>query len=220
MTPEPSELWPTRRTLLLRLKDLDDQKSWREFFDSYSNLIYSVALKAGLNDAEAKDVVQETVISVARKMDGFNYDPAKGSFKAWLLRLTHWRITDQLRQRRHRGVQAASPTDCVQPASVLDQVLDPNSSPLDRLWDEEWKKALVAAALERIKSQINSRHFQIFELCVLQQWPPAQVARTLRVSTARVYLVRHRVSALFKKAVHQVEAHWSQMHQKRSTSST
>jgi len=107
------------------------------------------------------------------------------------------------------------PTDSLQSASALDQFSDPASSALDRLWDEEWEKALLAAALERVRRQVNPKHFQIFDLCVLQHWPPAQVARTLGVSTARVYLAKHRVGALFKKAIRQVEEHWSRIYETR-----
>ena len=58
---------PTRHSLLNRLKDWRDEASWREFFELYWELIYNVARKAGLNDAEAQKVVQETVIAVAKK---------------------------------------------------------------------------------------------------------------------------------------------------------
>src|ERR1700722_12524247 len=94
------ELIPTRATLLQRLKDWQDQSGWQDFFDTYWALIYGVALKGGLTPAEAEDVVQETMISVAKHMPGFNYDPSVGSFKGWLLKLTRWRMTDQLRKRR------------------------------------------------------------------------------------------------------------------------
>ena len=75
---------PTRASLLSRLKDRDDHVGWQEFFDTYWKLIYGVALKAGLNDSEAQDVVQETVIYVAKKLPDFRYDPEKGSFKSVL----------------------------------------------------------------------------------------------------------------------------------------
>ncbi len=58
----------TRWSLLTRLKNWDDQESWKEFFDTYWRLIYNVAIKAGLSDAEAQDVVQETVLTVAEKL--------------------------------------------------------------------------------------------------------------------------------------------------------
>src|SRR2546422_10427578 len=93
------EFIPTRRSLLSRLRNWEDQKSWQEFFDTYGKLIHRIAVKAGLSDAEAQDVVQETVIVVSRKIAGFKYDPALGSFKSWLLLITRRRIEKQLNKR-------------------------------------------------------------------------------------------------------------------------
>ena len=84
MKNDPDELLPTRWTLIERLKNWDDQESWRQFFDTYWKLIYGVAIKSGLTHPEAQDVVQETVISVCKSMQNFKADPAYGSFKAWL----------------------------------------------------------------------------------------------------------------------------------------
>ena len=97
------EFIPTRRSLLSRLKNWDDQASWQRFFDTYWRLIHGVALKAGLTQTEAQDVVQETVISVAKHLPCFRYDPKVCSFKTWMLRLTRWRIIDQLRKRLPTG---------------------------------------------------------------------------------------------------------------------
>src|SRR6266508_412338 len=91
---------PTRHSLLNRLKDWRDDVSWREFFDTYWELLYNVARKAGLTDTEAQEVVQETVIGVAKKIGGFETDARRGSFKAWLLHQTRWRIADQFRKRQ------------------------------------------------------------------------------------------------------------------------
>ena len=98
-TPDKDSL-RTRASLIGKLADLGNSSGWREFFDTYWGLIYGVARKAGLSDADAQDVVQDTMSSVARQMPTFRYDPAKGSFKAWLLTLTRWRILDRLRKRR------------------------------------------------------------------------------------------------------------------------
>jgi RNA polymerase sigma-70 factor (ECF subfamily) len=98
---EPADpLYQTRATLILRLKNWQDQASWQEFFDIYWRLIYGVARKSGLTDSEAQDVVQETMLAVAKHMPSFTYDPKIGSFKAWLLNMTRWRILDQFRKRR------------------------------------------------------------------------------------------------------------------------
>ena len=100
MPDNPDELIPTRRSLLDRLRNWDDQASWKDFFETYWKLIYGVARKAGLSDAEAQDVVQESIFSVARYIPDFRYDPALGSFKSWLMRLTRCRIADHFRKRQ------------------------------------------------------------------------------------------------------------------------
>src|SRR5437016_802251 len=79
---------PTRQSLLNRLKDWGDQASWQDFFDTYWQLIYNVAIKAGLTDTEAQEVVQETIIAVAKNIGDFKTDPGHGSFGAWLMQLT------------------------------------------------------------------------------------------------------------------------------------
>ena len=89
---------PTRHSLLCRLQDLGDNESWRVFFETYWRLIYNVARRSGLNDDAAQEVVQETVIAVARKIPSFRYDPEKGSFKSWLLLICRRRIQDHLRR--------------------------------------------------------------------------------------------------------------------------
>src|SRR5437867_8951662 len=90
---------PTRRSLLSRLRNWEDHASWQQFFDTYWKLIYTVALKSGLSDTEAEEVVQETVISIARKMPSYQYDPTNCSFKGWLKHVTRLRILDQYRKR-------------------------------------------------------------------------------------------------------------------------
>src|ERR1044071_9304757 len=93
---------PTRRSLISRLKNWNDDGSWNDFFDTYSKLLYSVAAKSGFTDAEAQDVVQETSISVAKHIPDFKYDPARGSFKNWLLNFARCRIIDYVRKRQRR----------------------------------------------------------------------------------------------------------------------
>jgi RNA polymerase sigma-70 factor (ECF subfamily) len=215
MPTKPFDPIPTRHSLLQRLKDWGDQSSWQEFFDTYSELLYNVAVKAGLSDAEAQEVVQETVIAVARNIGEFKADPAHGSFGAWLMQLTRWRIADQ-RRKRH-GAPApceAGPTgptpaqELEDPGSTatLERVADPARAPLEALWQAEWDKHVMSAALERVKRQVSARQFQMFDLHVLQQLPVQQAARTLQASTASVYMAKHRVSRLLKKEIRRLES--------------
>ena len=74
----------TRKSLIARLENWEDQRTWDEFYRTYWRLIYSVALKAGLREDEAWDVVQETILSIAKQSRKNIYKPEQGSFKLWL----------------------------------------------------------------------------------------------------------------------------------------
>ena len=192
------DLIPTRLSLLSRLKDWNDQEGWKVFFDTYWKLIYRAGLKAGLSDAEAQDVVQETVLAVFKSMPTFKYDAEKGSFKGWLLQLTSWRIGDQLRKRQqnichsNRRARTSTSTDTVE------RVADP-AAQLEATWNEEWETNLMAAAIERVKKKVDAKQYQVFDLYVFKKWPVTKVAQTLKVNRGMVYLAKHRIGNLIKK---------------------
>jgi len=199
------DLLPTRRSLLSRLRDWDDQESWRDFFQTYWRLIYDVARKAGLGDAEAQEVVQETVISVAKQMPGFRYDPVRGRFKGWLLQITRRRIADLVRKRMQAsGASGGTPAETLSMEHV-DHVPNPTGGDLEAIWDAEWEKHLFAAATQNIKQQVNPEHYQLFDLYVVQQWPVRKITATLGVSAGQIYLAKHRVSGLLKKEMKRME---------------
>jgi RNA polymerase sigma factor (sigma-70 family) len=201
---KPTELLPTRRSLLERLRNWEDQESWQEFFDTYWELIYGVAIKAGLTDAEAQDVVQETVISVAKNMRDFRYN-AGGSFKAWLLGATRWRIVDQLRKRMPVCKSLPRRPEETSRTSTLDKIPCPTGYDLEASWNEEWRTHFRNVALERVKAKVNPKHFQIFDLYAVKQWPVQKVAQSLHVTVAQVYKVKSRIVQLMQKEAARLE---------------
>jgi RNA polymerase sigma factor (sigma-70 family) len=194
----------TRRSLVDRLVDWDDQKRWQEFFDTYWKLIYSTARKAGLTDAEAQEVVQETVITVAKKIDKLKYDPAIGSFKGWLLQITRWRIVDQFRKREPGEAKRARDIDDRLTATI-ERIPDSRIADLDEVWEKDWQENLFEAAIARAKKKVDPKQFQIFDCYVRKEWPAQKVADLLRVSVGQVYLARHRVGAVLKKEIKALE---------------
>jgi RNA polymerase sigma-70 factor (ECF subfamily) len=217
MSPS-DELIPTRWSLLSRLKDAADADSWQEFFDTYWRLIYAVAVKAGLTDAEAQEVVQEVVIGVAKKMPEFRCDPAAGSFKAWLLQVTRRRIVDQFRKRQPwsptqppRGPEAPAGTASRPEAngtartSTIERLPDPGGYDLEAAWEGEWKQHLLNQALARVKQTADPEQFQMFDLHVRLGLPAKEVARRLGVSLPRVYFAKYKIGGLLKRTAERLD---------------
>jgi RNA polymerase sigma factor (sigma-70 family) len=194
---------PTRKSLLGRLKNQQDDDSWRDFFNTYWKFIYSVAVRSGCTDSEAEEVVQETIISVSKTMRGFKYDPAVCSFKNWLMRIIRWRISDQLRRRGRQherdGRSLLTEEDAVADGKLLVQ------PELDAVWQEEWERNLVDAAMERVKKQVSAEQYQIFHLLLIKKLPLSEVAAMLQINVGRVYLAKHRVSKLVKREIKKLE---------------
>jgi len=199
MQDATKELLRTRTTLVRRLKNWEDQASWQEFFNTYRKLIFGVAIKSRLTESEAQEVVQETMIAVARHMPDFEYDRSQGSFKGWLLKVTRWRIADQFRKRDPAcGYFLPSGDSAIVP---LDGIPDATHLDLEALWETEWKKSLLEAAMAITKRQLPPQQYQLYDVYVNKRWSPDKIAEKFRVSVGQVYLAKHRVTAMVKKEV-------------------
>lgn len=197
----------TRKSLIARLDNWEDQKTWDEFYQTYWRLIYSVAMKSGLRSEEALDCVQETILSIAKQSKKNLYDPKQGSFKTWLMNMTRWRINDQFRKRKKDTAMAYDGTENEgRQTAIVDRLQDPKGDVLDRLWEMEWKKNLADAALVRVKSQVSPKQYQIFDYYVIKQWNAKKVQDYLGVSMAQVYLAKHRVGSVLKKELAKLDS--------------
>jgi RNA polymerase sigma-70 factor (ECF subfamily) len=211
MDERDDELIPTRATLIHRLKDWQDQASWQEFFDTYWRLIYRVAIQGGLSNAEAEDVVQQTMISVAKHMPNFKYDPALGTFKTWLLNMTRWRITDKRRQRQpHIVAYHESPAEHEPDDEDYEKLRKLAKSPevapdLEKLWDLEWEKNLLAAATANARRRVDPLQYQIFDCQVNKGWPVERVAQAFGMTPNHVYVTKYRVAELIKEEAERLQ---------------
>jgi RNA polymerase sigma-70 factor (ECF subfamily) len=151
-----------------------------------------VAVRRGLTDAEAQDVVQETMISVAKHMPAFKYDPAIGSFKAWLLNMTRWRIADQFRRRATLAASSAFDIESL--------------AGMEKTWDEEWEKTLLEAALTKVVRRVNAKQYMIFDYYVNKGWEPQRVAEALSVSIDQVYKAKQRVTEALQEEVEHLKS--------------
>src|SRR5215471_17609590 len=90
----------TRASLLVRLRDPNDADAWTDFVRLYATVIYGFARKRGLQDADAADLMQEVLRSVARTVGDWQYDPRKGTFRGWLYSITRNKVYNFLESRR------------------------------------------------------------------------------------------------------------------------
>jgi RNA polymerase sigma-70 factor (ECF subfamily) len=196
------ELIPTRATLLQRLKNWQDQSSWQEFFDTYWCLIFGFAVKNGLTREEAEDVVQDTLIAVAKHMPTFQYDPSIGSFKTWLLNMTRWRISDHLRRRKSNTVPLpANGPDTEVPRMTVD-IQEPD---LEKVWDLEWKQNLVNAAVANIRRRLDPFQYQLYDFFVNKNLAPEAVAKTFDVPVSKVYMAKHRITEAIRLEIERID---------------
>src|SRR5262245_57678933 len=178
----------TRPSLLNRLKTGDDTESWKEFYRVYGKLVRDFSIKAGLTDTEADEVVQDTALAMARHLPGYQYDPKVCRFKTWLLNQASWRIKDQLKKRKVGGASqvaggsndaSETPSTQTRRTATINRVDDPAAIDLDVVFENEWRKNVLATALEHMKAKFSLKQFQIFDLLVLKEWTAAEVARSL-----------------------------------------
>lgn len=159
--------------------------SYCHVVNTYWKFIHSVALKSGLTDQEAEDVVQETILSVAKKMPDFVYDPVRCLFKGWLMHVTRLRIIDQLRRRPPTFGQLPTGDRDSRQTPTVERVPDPASLEPDLAWDDEWERNLVDAAMERVKLRVRPEHYQIFYLSAVKGLSTREVAACSKSTSAK-----------------------------------
>lgn len=196
---------PTRRSLLERLRAWDDEEGWRQFYDTYWQLIYGVGRRAGLSHSEAEDLVQDTVVSLARKMPGFEYNPDRCSFKNWVMMVTRSRLTELLRKLNTRLPRSEN-IQIEDAADMLESTPDRGAALIEEIWEEEWQKNLMEQAIRRVKAQVPMKQYQIFDLYVIKEMAGGKVAKALGVSIGKVYVTKHRISKMVREAVRELEA--------------
>ncbi|MBC8355597.1 MAG: sigma-70 family RNA polymerase sigma factor [Planctomycetes bacterium] len=194
-----SESSTTRPSLLLRLRDPQEREAWSQFVHIYSPLVYRIARRAGFQDADAADVTQEVMQTVARSMPKFEYDRNRGSFRGWLKTVTRSRIADhQRRLARQAEVGRDSQT-----LALLEHV--PDDIDNEEIWEIEYRQSLFQWAAEQSRNDFQPSTWSAFWRTSVQGTAVKAVAEELRMSVGAVYIARSRVTAHLKKLIAQVE---------------
>jgi RNA polymerase sigma-70 factor (ECF subfamily) len=188
----------TRPSLLIRLRDPREREAWSQFVNIYSPLIYRIATRNGLQDADASDVVQEVMRTVAQSIPQFEYDRDRGTFRGWLKTVTRSRIADYRRRGKHQTVD-----DDAAAQFLLEQV--PDREDQDELWDREYQQTLFEWAVQQCRAEFQPSTWSAFWRSSVQGEAAKAVAAELDMSIGAVYIARSRVVARLKKLIAQVE---------------
>ena len=181
----------TSGTLLDRVKDAGDGDAWREFFALYFPLLTKYARLRGLNAADAEEVAQNCMETLATHMRGFEYVPARGRFRGYLRRIVNNHITDRLRRRRMHQARTGE----------LEALAGPDGSA--DAWDQLWLREHLAFCLERLESRCADGTVQAFKLYVLQELPVEEVCARLGLTSNQVYQAKTRMIRRLRAAVGQ-----------------
>jgi RNA polymerase sigma factor (sigma-70 family) len=202
---KPDEFLPTQLSLLGRLKNLEDNKSWLVFVDRYRPFVTGVIKKGGgLSESEVDDAVQETFITVAKYIKGFKYDPSR-KFKGWLTRIAKTRHADQFRKRLPVADARPEQSDQASRTVTIDKVPDPTRYGFDAKWDDDQREHNRQTALDRIRDKVNPKHYQIFYAHVIQGWTADEVQKTLGVTIAQVHKVKSRIMKQLAKEAERIK---------------
>lgn len=167
-------------SLLLRLRDPNDRTAWDELVALVSPFLHSIARRQGLNDEQAADLVQDVWVVLVRTLPAFRYDPAR-SFRAWLARIVRRKLIDRWRQPGLPVVDTAEWPETLAPDEAFGE--------------DEYRRWLVARALELLQQQGAPRQLHILHEYILKGRPGPEVAAELGMTPNALYLAERRLLA-------------------------
>jgi RNA polymerase sigma-70 factor (ECF subfamily) len=188
----------TRRSLLMRIRDAQDKQAWAEFVGVYAPLIHGFARKRGLQEADAANVTQDVLLKVHKS--GRNYDPERGSFRAWLFSVVRNQLFNMLDSQKRPG-QGSGDTNqqevlAQQPARDEDQMAQ---------WDQEHERRLYHCAAEKVREQVEDNTWTAFLQTAVEGKKAEVVAHTLGMTPAAVRLAKSRVMARLHAEIRRLE---------------
>jgi RNA polymerase sigma-70 factor (ECF subfamily) len=96
-TPERVDVPQAVTDALLVERALQDRRAFGALYERYADRLFRYALQRSATPEDADDVVSDTMLAALETLHRF--DPARGSFAAWLFTIAARRAADQHRRR-------------------------------------------------------------------------------------------------------------------------
>jgi RNA polymerase sigma-70 factor (ECF subfamily) len=186
----------TRHTLIAKLRDPADAGAWREFVALYQPLVYRLARRQGLQDADAHDLCQEVFRAVARAIERYEIDPARGSFRGWLARIARNLLINFLTRRPYR--LRGSGSTSVQELLEAQPADDPSAT---AAFEAEYRRQVFRWAADEVRGEFTPSTWQAFWTTAVDGRTPADAAAELGLSVGAVYIARSRVLARLRARI-------------------
>jgi RNA polymerase sigma-70 factor (ECF subfamily) len=188
----------TRLTLLARIRDVHDGAAWAEFVEIYEPLVYGLARKHGLQDADAADLAQDVLRAVVHAAPRFAYDPRQGTFRGWLFTVAR----NQLRKFAHACKRQTRGSGDSEAQHLLEEQPAPEEA---ALWDQEYQQRLFVWAAEKVRGGFRPPTWESFWRTTVEGQDPRAVGEALGMSVGAVYIAKSRVLARIRELIQQVQ---------------
>lgn len=179
-------MYTTKKTLLQKLQEKDDI-SWSEFYSLYAPLVSAIGRRLGLSQEDCKDLMQEIMLALFNGKEILRYDESKGKFRTYFGQIVCHKALKMIRESaRSSSFLVSAPDTSTNPylnPDMLSDIRDGNDQ-FQKIFDEEYRKYLLSLALNELRSRIEPETYDIFEMVVLQERSPKDVAKYLGVSRA------------------------------------
>lgn len=186
----------TRASLILRLPSTGDADAWAEFASIYEPFVYRFARRGGLQDADARELVQDVMLSVAKAVGRWKPDGNRAKFRTWLFHIARNQLLDALAKRK-RQLTARGGTSFFGRFGEFSEAAETT----DQLMRLEHRRVLFRWAAERIEKAVNPATWQAFWMTAVDEKSVDEVASELGLTTGAVYIARSRVLAKLRDEV-------------------
>jgi len=189
----------TRASLLIRVRDPADQAAWHEFVEIYRPVILRLARQKGMQQADAEDVAQTVLVSLAKTVEQHEHDPRRAKFRTWLGRVAHNAILNALtRGKPDRG----SGDSAV--AALLDGHGSPTGPDSDLLRLEHRREVFRWAA-RQVRREFQQETWDAFWRTAVEGHTVDAVAEQLAKNRGAIYAARSRVMRRIQEKVAEYE---------------
>lgn len=195
-----NDLPETRDSLLIGIQDPGNCLAWEQFVEIYRPVIYRAACSRGLQHADALDLVQIVLISVAGSIGRWAKANPDTKFRHWLLRVTRNATLNAIqRSRVMDGLGSSVTANLMEPSPKQD-------AECEHLLDLEYQRQLFLRAAEMVQVDVHPETWKAFELTAIDGMANEQAARELGKSLGTIYAARSRVMKRLIAIVSEIES--------------